>query len=165
MEVAGEFRQELRSGNKSTSQQVFVVKGLMSNLLGLPAITSLGQIARVDAVKKYSTAVQRAQPKVFQGLGKFGEQYSIHLQADAKPLCLYTPRRVPLSFRQKVKEELYRMETLGVISKVDEPTKWCSGMVAVSKKTGSVRICVDLQTLNESVQREIHPLLCMLPIM
>ena len=50
------------------------------------------------------------------------------------------------------------MEALGVISQVDQPTDWCSGMVAVPKKSGSVRICVDLQRLNESVLREVHPL-------
>ena len=30
--------------------------------------------------------------------------------------------------------------------------------MAVLKNTGSVRICVDLQRLNESIQQEIHPL-------
>ena len=50
------------------------------------------------------------------------------------------------------------MEAQGVISKVDQPTQWCSGMVAVPKKSGAVRICVDLQHLNRSVLREVHPL-------
>ena len=31
-------------------------------------------------------------------------------------------------------------------------------MVAVSKKNGSVRICVDLKRLNKYVLREFHPL-------
>ena len=48
------------------------------------------------------------------------------------------------------------METLGVISKIDEPTDWCSGMVVVPKANGDVRICVDLTKLNESVRRERH---------
>ena len=48
------------------------------------------------------------------------------------------------------------METLGVISKVEEPTDWCAGMVVVPKADGGVRICVDLTKLNESVQREHH---------
>jgi len=47
---------------------------------------------------------------------------------------------------------------MGVISKVDKPTPWCAGMVVVPKKSGAVRICVDLKPLNESVQREVHPL-------
>ena len=50
------------------------------------------------------------------------------------------------------------MERKGVISKVEAPTEWCPGMVVVPKKQGSVRICVDLKPLNESVLREIHPL-------
>ncbi len=53
-----------------------------------------------------------------------------------------------------VKEDLRRMETLGVISRVEEPTDWCAEMVVVLKKSGAVRICVDLSKLNESVCRE-----------
>ena len=48
------------------------------------------------------------------------------------------------------------MESLGVISKVTEPTPWCAGMVVVPKRSGDVRICVDLKALNESVKRETH---------
>ena len=39
-----------------------------------------------------------------------------------------------------------------------EPTPWCAGMVVVPKKSGKLRICVDLKPLNQSVLREIHPL-------
>ena len=47
---------------------------------------------------------------------------------------------------------------LGMISPVEEPTEWCAGMVIAQKANGSVRICVDLSRLNESVCRERHPL-------
>ena len=50
------------------------------------------------------------------------------------------------------------MGELGVISKVDKPTLWCAGKVVVPKKSGDVRICVNLKPLNESVLRETHPL-------
>ena len=43
-------------------------------------------------------------------------------------------------------------------SKVDKPTLWCAGVVVVPKKSNDVRICVDLEPLNESVLRETHPL-------
>ena len=46
-----------------------------------------------------------------------------------------------------------------VISKVDEPTEWCAGIVVVQKANGKVRICVDLTKLNESILREYHPLI------
>ena len=51
------------------------------------------------------------------------------------------------------------MEATGVISKVDQPTNWCAGMVVVQKKSGGVRICVDLKPLNQNVLREVHPML------
>ena len=92
---------------------------------------------------------------VFQGLGTLGEEYCIQLKPDSTP---YSPRNVPFPLRDKVKEELTRMENMGVISKVDAPTPWCAGMVVVPKKTGAVRICVDLKPLNESVLREVHPI-------
>ena len=60
--------------------------------------------------------------------------------------------------RAKVKEELDRMEKAGVISKVTEPTRWCTGMVVVPKQDGAVRVCVDLKGLNENVLRETHPI-------
>lgn len=47
------------------------------------------------------------------------------------------------------------------ISKVDEPTEWCAGSVAVPKANGKVHICVDLTNLNESILREFHRLLSM----
>ena len=40
--------------------------------------------------------------------------------------------------------------------KVTEPSKWCAGMVIVPKRSGDVRICVDLKPLNESVLQESH---------
>ena len=57
-----------------------------------------------------------------------------------------------------VKAELERLEKMGVITSVEEPTEWCAGMVVVPKAQGKVRICVDLTKLNNSVCRERYPL-------
>ena len=162
MSAAGQFSAKLTHGDvNSCNQQIFVVENLTRNLLGLPAIVALGLVARVDNtedVASNSTNLVHAYPKVFQGLGEFGDPYSIKLIPDAVPHAIFSPRRIPIPYREKVKEELSRMEAQGVISKVDQPTQWCSGMVAVPKKSGAIRICVDLQHLNRSVLREVHPL-------
>ena len=50
------------------------------------------------------------------------------------------------------------MEKLRVISKVDQPTEWCSYMVAVPKGNDKVRICLDPLKLNENIIREAYPL-------
>ena len=84
--------------------------------------------------------------------------YTIKLKPNAKPHALLTPRNVPLPLRTKVQAELMRMESLGVISKVEVLTPRSAGMVVVPKRSGEVRICVDLKFLNESVLREVHPL-------
>lgn len=47
----------------------------------------------------------------------------------------------------KVKAELERMQDLGVIVPVNEPTYWCAGLVVVPKPNDRVRICVDLTHL------------------
>ena len=54
-------------------------------------------------------------------------------------------------------ESIGMMESMGMISKVDTPTPWCAGMVVVPKKSGEMRICVDLKPLNESILREVDP--------
>ena len=141
-----------------------MVKDLKSNLLGLPAIKALMLAARLDGVATEATAtlttqyIQERFAKVFRGLGNLGEEYEIQLRPDSTPFALFTPRRVPLQLREKVAKELERMESTGVISKVDAPTPWCAGMVVAPKKSGAVRICVDLKLLNKSVLRETHPI-------
>ena len=69
---------------------------------------------------------------------------------------LRVPRRIAILLMPKVKAEIERMDPLGVISRIEEPTEWCAGMVVVPKSGGKVRICVDLTKLNHSVQRERH---------
>ncbi len=93
---------------------------------------------------------------MFTGLGRLEGDYCIRLKADAMPYALTTPRRVPFPLENKIKEELERMEQMGVISRIERPTEWCAGMVPVVKPNGKIRICVDLTKLNEAVCRERH---------
>ena len=94
--------------------------------------------------------------RLFEGLGKLKDNYSIKLQNNCQAYALTTPRRVAIPLLPKVEAELQRMLQLGVIEQVNQPTEWCSGMVVVPKPNGSVRICVDLTNLNKNVQRERH---------
>ena len=160
LEVQGKFQAILCHRGKEASPQMYVVNNLKTNLLGLPAITALNLISRMETINTPTTAesIKQRFSKAFQNLGHLEKEYNIKLQPDSKPHALFTPRLVPLPLRPKVTEELDRMEKSGVISKVTEPTPWCAGMVVVPKKSGNVRICVDLKPLNQSVRREVHPL-------
>ena len=149
--VLGQFTRRVSYAKRSSNEVIFVVCGLKNNLLGLPAIQNLRLVKKVDSTTSTTTAIRERFPTVFEGLGTLGEEYRIQLKDNAVPYSLYTPRNVPLPLRDKVRQELERMESMGVIAKVDTPTPWCAGMVVV-------RICVDLKPLNESVLREVHPI-------
>ncbi|XP_065195252.1 uncharacterized protein LOC135826576 [Sycon ciliatum] len=97
-------------------------------------------------------------PSLFSGLGSLNEPYNIELSPDAKPSCLYAARNIALPLRSKVATELQRMEQLGVIRPVVEPTDWCAAIVAAPKSNGTVGICADLKPLNEAVRRSHHQL-------
>ena len=109
---------------------------LKNNIFGLPTITTLNLAAQIETTTQEE--IPKLFPKVFQGLGNLGEEFTITLKPNATPHALYTPRRIPLPLFPKVEEELKCMESMGVVSNIDEPTPWCAGMVAVPKKNGKV---------------------------
>ena len=155
--VLGKISLTLTHKESCCTQPVYVVKNITNNLLGFPAIKALKLLSHVQSVDN-STSIVSQYPSLFTGLGTFSHEYKINLKPNAQPHALSTPRNIPLALRPKVQAELQRMESLGVISHVKEPTPWCAAMVVVPKASGAVRICVDMKPLNENVLREIHPM-------
>ena len=100
--------------------------------------------------------VRSEYPTVFDGHIRVmpGEQFKIHLREDAVPFCVSSPRRVPLSLREPLKEELQKLMDEDIIVPVTEPTEWCAPIVVEPKKDGGVRLCVDLSHLNKFVRTE-----------
>lgn len=154
----GHFMGKLKHKRNKFEQEMYVVKRLHKPLLGQPAIQALGLVKRIEEVQVEKQSQIEQHPNLFTGLGKLQGEYTIKLQDGAKPYALTTPRRVPIPLKKRVKAELDRMVSQGVIQKIQEPTDWCAGMVVAPKSNGKVRICVDLTRLNNSVCRERHPL-------
>ena len=132
LEVTGQFQVSLTKADQTSTQTIFVVPDLKSNL-GLPALIVLRLISQIDSVEDTKDHILEEFPALFRGLGNLGEEYHIKMRERLCPYALFTPRNVPIPLRTKVKEELDRMEELGVITKVTEPTPWCAGMVVVPK--------------------------------
>ncbi len=151
---------ELKAGNCTHHEDIYIMRNQAKNLLSKSAIQALKLLRPASTVYAVeSNSDFKAEfPELFKGLGLLKDPYKIPLREDATPQCLYTPRRVPHPLLPKVKTQLEMMETSGVISAVTEPTEWCSGMVVVPKPSGDVRICVDLTPLNKAVRREVHPM-------
>ena len=93
-----------------------------------------------------------------KGLGEIkGVQHKIQIDPNATPV-VHPPRKVPVALREPLKEELKRMEQLGVIKKCTEPTAWVHSLVVAKKKNKKLRVCMDPSDLNRAVMREHFPM-------
>ena len=82
---------------------------------------------------------------------------TVHLEVDTEIRPVVTSsRRIPASLRSKFKNELDRLQGLGVITPVSEPTSWVSSVAIATKKSGDIRVCIDPRPLNTALKREKH---------
>ena len=104
-----------------------------------------------------ATLVNQYQ-SVFEGeLGTFSG--SVHLAVDPAILPVKIPlRRVPVALQDKLTEGLERLQQLGIITRIEEPTDWVSALVVTEKKSGAIRVCLDPAHLNKALKRNDYPL-------
>ena len=60
----------------------------------------------------------------------------------------------PCVLRPLLKNELERLVKKGVVTPVEEPTKWMNHAVITPKKDRQVRLCIGPQELNKALKRE-----------
>jgi RNase H-like domain found in reverse transcriptase/Reverse transcriptase (RNA-dependent DNA polymerase)/Integrase zinc binding domain len=143
---------------QSQSCEFYVTCPNYPPILGKQACEELGLLQRVihttsrrspcspqDIVSEYED--------VFKGVGKLSHKHSIQLDKDAKPQ-VHSARKIPISLKAKLKDELDKMEQKGIIVKENDPTDWVHPVVIVSKPNGSIRVCMDPRALNKFVKRE-----------
>ncbi|GBM05201.1 Uncharacterized protein K02A2.6 [Araneus ventricosus] len=95
---------------------------------------------------------------IFTGtLGKLVYTYDNKFADNAVPR-ISAPRVIPVSLKEKVKAEIEKMVTNGVLEKVTEPTDWVHPIVVVQKPNKEVRICMDPRGLNKYIKREHYPI-------
>ena len=97
-------------------------------------------------------------PDGFQGISNFpGKQKNIHLRKHnvSRP----TPKKIPSPFERWTKKELYKMENVGVIEKVNGPTDWVNAIAWSKKKNGEIRIYLDPKPLNKVIKRIYYKIL------
>jgi len=159
----GKCRVLVEYNKKYHTVEFQVVRGNYAEVLGLKTCMQMNLVQRVDAVdsgkqnKKPKTGLPEKYKDVFDGLGCLEGKYHINLIPNVQPV-VHAPRRVPVALRGKVKNELKRMETLGVIRKCTTPSTWVNSMVTVMKPDKSVRICLDPKDLNMAIEREHYPM-------
>ena len=99
LHVIGQFNATLKHRGGVTSEEVYVVRGLQTPLIGLPAIKALGLVVRVCATESgdYATRILNSYPDLFTGLGTLGEEYKIIMsKATCTTFCtLYSTESCP----------------------------------------------------------------------
>lgn len=93
----------------------------------------------------------------FEGIGTYPGEYRIELKENVTPV-VNPNRRVPETVKVKLKETLNRLESRGIVSKVDKVTDWVHNIVVVGKADGSLRICLDPYYFNKCVKSESFPI-------
>ena len=130
--------------------EFYVVDTKSLSVIGAETCEKVGLIKRIYGIESnYSD--------LYQGLGCLPGTHSIKIDKSVTPK-VHPPRKVPIALKQRVKQELKRMEKLGVITRQKEPTPWVNSMVTVVKPNGDIRICIDPRDLNNAIQREHYPM-------
>jgi len=69
------------------------------------------------------------------------------------PPVINPPRRIPIALKDRVKQVLDYMVSIGLIEPVHEPAEWVSLMVITERKTGKkLRISIDSKPLSEAIR-------------
>lgn len=96
---------------------------------------------------------------VFNGrLGEYqGDKINLKFKDNAQPIFI-KPRPVPFAYKEKLEQELEKLEREGVISKIDT-SRWGTPLVTVIKKDGGLRVCGDYSvTVNRHLVDINYPL-------
>ena len=152
--------------NKNVDLPVMVVRGSAPCLLGRDWLEEL----KLDWVDIFSTrSVEQNRPKEPVFLDEFEELFSetrgtikdvkakIIVDQEVKPRY-FKPRPVPYALKEKVGQELDKMEAEGTIEKV-QCSDWAAPIVTVAKPDKSVRICGDYKvTVNAVSKLDNYPI-------
>ena len=167
--VLGTFKARVTTISQSTVVKFYVIQGSAGAILGKTSAEELNLLQVGPPVSEPPTVASLAQqpspetqavvdkhPDVFSGLGKLRNvQLKLHIDPNIVPIQ-QPIRRIPFHTRQRVSEELKRLQDLDIIERVSGPTSWVNPIVVVTKSNGKTRLCLDMRQANQAIIREHH---------
>ena len=159
--ILGKFDATIAFKDKYKDTTIHVVQGSHGSLLSYKTAMDLGildlHVNHVSDTVPVHEQLCRQYSGIFNGIGRLkGVEVKLHIDQSVSPVA-QRARRIPFHMRKKVARELDQLEQQGIIEKVDGPTPWVSPLVITPKKSGDVRICVDMRMANRAINRERHP--------
>ena len=101
-----------------------------------------------DLVNKYSD--------IFSDVPKRTNLETFKVTLRSNDCVQLKPYPIPYHLREQVEKEIDDMLQMGVIEKVDYPTKYCSPIVTVKKPDGSLRLCVNYKKVNQLLLPDVE---------
>ena len=95
LKILGKISLTLTHDQRCCTQDVYVIKDLKSDLLGLPAIKELELLLNVCSVGNGKSIISQ-YPSLFTGLGTFACEYTIKLKPNSQLFASNTPQNIPL---------------------------------------------------------------------
>ncbi len=158
--MLGVLHVPVRYGSKHLPSFPFYITERGANLLGLDLFTRLGFTLRDDIhsdIHHVTTTWQQRWPALFDGLGCL-TAFTHRPLVDPEVSPVIQPlRRIPLALQDEVAAELQMLLAMGVIEPVNA-APWISNLVIARKKSGGIRVCVDLRSVNKAVIPEKYTL-------
>jgi hypothetical protein len=71
------------------------------------------------------------------------------------PICQRN-NRIQINFEHEISQEIEKNLRLGIIKESNSP--WCSRIVPIKKKDGSLRLCIDYRALNAITIKDSYPI-------
>ena len=94
-------------------------------------------------------------PRSFDTLGNFKQPYKLVPDMTVPPV-VHPNHKYAIQRKLAIKQELSKMEVMGVIAKITEPADWVSSLTFTEKRGGGLRVCLDPKDLNRALKRPIH---------
>ena len=179
VKMEGKFRALAESKHKFTVATIYVTSEDGGCLLSSDTAQELGLVSlHLNQMNKNTTnAEQQTHSKtnvndqnlqrmldnyarVFSGLGKLkNKQVEQAIDETVTPVA-QPQRRIPFHLRQKVENELEKLEHDDIIEKIPDntPTEWVSPVVIVPKQNNNIRLRVDMRVANTAIKRTRHPI-------
>lgn len=161
IETIGYIMVDVSCGRESAKLKLYVIKNGGPPLLGRIWIKILKlSFLKCHLISETTSTVQALRnefPEVFAGgLGTCKSRIKLHLKE--KTPIFVKARALPLALRERVERELDRLQSEGVIYKVDR-SDYGTPIVPVVKANGDIRICGDYKiTINPRLKDYHYPL-------
>ena len=151
--------------NDDFKVRFIIVREAVRPILGCRAV----QLMKLLTVNFSNISVVNAEPchvvnvvndfvDVFEGeIGTLEGSLGLVVDKTVPPVKLPC-RRWPNPVKEKVRVEIERLEGLGVVEKVTQPTDWISSLVVTMKPNGQARLCIDPKPLNQAIKRNHYPM-------